>query len=270
MPEAPADINRALSPEGWFQSLPVITRWWFGVALASTLGVGLGFLNPMYLYFDWTNITNKFEIWRFATSSCFAGGFDIKTLMRLHMLLTFSRQYEEGGPFNTGGGGGSADYAFALVFGIAMCCLTYPLLMGYISSIFCRNMISFVMYLWSRRNATASATLWVVPVPALYVPFAYLALEMLMGHGYFDILHGILIGHMYYFLVDVYPSVYGKDILRTPQIFVEQLGVGAFHQGRRAETNTAWNNPRPAQQRADARPSRGYNWGGQGQRLGDS
>lgn len=31
-------------------------------------------------------------------------------------------------PYNTGAGGGTADYVFALMFGTVMTCLTYPLI----------------------------------------------------------------------------------------------------------------------------------------------
>ena len=83
-------------------------------------------------------------------------------------------------------------------------------------------------------------------------------------------LHGMAMGHLYYFLADVVPQVQGRDVLHTPQFLIDRLGVGEF----RPEPAARVPAPRPgfgnaAQQPAAAQQrGGGYNWGGGGQRLG--
>ncbi|CAB9514724.1 Derlin-1 [Seminavis robusta] len=271
---APADnvqnAGEPTGPDAWFNSLPIITRAWFGITLVLTLVGNFGILSPYYYLWNWDKMVGKFEVWRVLTSFCYAGGFDFNTLIAMYTLVTFSKNYETGGPFNTGAGGGTADYAFAMLFGAAAILGTYPLLLSYLPPLFCRNMIYFVLYIWSRRHPTSQANIWGIPMKAIYLPFAYLALTIFMGNPYFDQLHGMVIGHLFYFLAEVVPQVYGKDLLRTPLFLIDYFGVGNYipaaptnNQGR----NNPWANPPPA---ANNEPRRGggYNWGGGGRALG--
>ncbi len=194
------------------------------------------------------------------------------------MLVQFSKQYESGGPFNTGAGGGTADYAFCWMLGALGMLVTWPFLVGFfpLPPLFCRNMIYYVLYIWSKRNPTAQANIWGFPMAAIYLPFAYLALTVFMGNPYMDMIHGIVVGHLYYFLVDVVPLVYGKDILRTPQFLIDFFGIGEYRP-RQAPVN-----PAPAGNRAGLGQALGrnaggaaaaggggeHNWGGTGRPLG--
>ena len=77
--------------------------------------------------------------------------------MSMSMLLNTA-----GGPFNTGAGGGTADYAFCLLFGVMGMLVTYPLLLGFglaLSPVFCINLIYYVLYIWSKKHATSQASL---------------------------------------------------------------------------------------------------------------
>ena len=101
----------------WFQSLPIVTQYWFGATLLLTVAGNLGIVSPMNYLLIWENVKDKFEIWRLLTCFCYAGKFEFPTLIALYLLMNFSQNYEKGGPFNTGAGGGSADYLFMLLFG---------------------------------------------------------------------------------------------------------------------------------------------------------
>lgn len=179
-------------------------------------------------------IKDNFQVWRVLTCFCYIGSFEFNTLISLYLLVQFSKQYEKGGPFNTGAGGGTADYAFALLFAAVVMIVTAPLVRRYIiplGTLYSKNLIYYVLYIWSKRNPTAQANIWGIPVPAIYLPFAYVALTLFMGNPIHFMLHGIAIGHIYYFLVDVVPAVYGKDVLHTPQFLIDWFGVGEYIQG---------------------------------------
>merc|ERR1712232_1468789 len=118
---------------------------------------------------------------------------------------------------------------FALLFGIVSMLVTYSLFAyNYIMPLFTRNLTFYVLYIWSKRYPTLDANIWGFPIKALWLPFAYLALTVLMGNPFWDVVHGIAIGHLYYYLVDVVPLVYGKDVLRTPQFLIDYFGVGEY------------------------------------------
>jgi Derlin-2/3 len=181
----------------------------------------------------------------------------------IDMLYTMSMRYETSGPFNTGAGGGTADYMFAFMFGMVVILATYPLVVTIFPypPVFTNNMVYFVMYIWSKRHPTAQANIWGIPMEAIYLPFAYLALTVFMGNPYFDLLHGLATGHLYYFLADVYPQVSGKDILVTPHFLIDRFGIGEYRPGRSVEV-------RPPPQPAGAQPAGGHVWGAGGRPLG--
>mmetsp|Transcript_11311 Transcript_11311/g.27239 ORF Transcript_11311/g.27239 Transcript_11311/m.27239 type:complete len:291 (+) Transcript_11311:107-979(+) len=269
-------------PDDWFKSLPIVTRYWFGATMLVTLTVNFQIISPYKIMFDWESLKGSLELWRLLTPFCYAGPFDFGTLIGCYMLVQFSKQYEKGGPFNTGAGGGTADYVFCMMFGTIGMLLSYPVLMPILSlpPVFCRNLTYYVLYIWSKRNPTANANIWGFPIKAIYLPFAYLAMTVFMGQGYMDMLHGIAIGHFYYFLVDVFPVVYGKDVLHTPAFLIDTFGIGEY-------TPPAAGAGRPVgggggggvtgfggraaggQAPAAARPAGGgHTWGSGGQRLG--
>jgi Derlin-2/3 len=155
-------VGDAVGPQEWFRSLPYVTQKWFGASAIVTLAANFGIISPMQLVFHWSSISEKFELWRLVTSFLFVGSFDFGTLMAVYLLVQFSKQYESGGPFNTGAGGGTADYAFAMIFAMIVILATYPLVVMFarLPPMFARNLIYFVLYVWSRRNPDANANIW--------------------------------------------------------------------------------------------------------------
>jgi Derlin-2/3 len=260
-------------PDQWFKALPIITQYWFGATMLVTLSVNFQILSGYQVMWSWEGIKTRFELWRILTPFCYAGPFEFSTLIGCYMQVQFSKQYEAGGPFNTGAGGGTADYAFCMLFGTVMMLLSYPFLGGILGlpPVFCRNLSYYVLYIWSKRNPTANANIWGFPIKAVYLPFAYLAMTVFMGNSYMDMLHGIAIGHLYYFMVDVIPVVYGRDILKTPMFLINYFGVGEYRPpevgGGGGGLQAAGGAGGPA--RAPPAPrAGGHVWGVGGQRLG--
>ena len=97
-------------PQEWLQSLPFVTRYWFGAAICLTLAVNFEIVNKYYIPFFWKGIYNDFELWRLLTCFLYVGPFEFNTLISIFLLVQFSERYEKSGPFNTGAGGGTADY----------------------------------------------------------------------------------------------------------------------------------------------------------------
>lgn len=86
---------------------------------------------------------------------------------------------------------------------------------------FLGNSLSFmIVYLWSRRNRFARMNfLGLFNFTAPYLPWVLLFFSiMLGGNGTVVDILGIVVGHLYYFLEDVYPviSPQRKRLLQTP------------------------------------------------------
>mmetsp|Transcript_9991 Transcript_9991/g.13188 ORF Transcript_9991/g.13188 Transcript_9991/m.13188 type:complete len:280 (+) Transcript_9991:163-1002(+) len=268
-------VGDAQGPDSWFKALPIITRYWFGASLVITLAVNFQIISTYSVIYDWQSVQNKFEVWRFLSCFLYIGKFEFNTLISLMLLVQFSQRYEQGGPFNTGAGGGTADYCFMIMVMMVFTLLSYPLtlMIAPIPPIFAKNMVYGVLYIWSKRNPTSQASIWGISVPSIYLPFAYIAMTVFMGGNPMDMLHGMAVGHLYYFLADVVPQVQGKDILVTPQFLIDYFGVGQF-QAPVAPAAPASGTATPGVQRmgraaeSAASSSGGHSWGTSGNRLG--
>lgn len=79
----------------------------------------------------------------------------------------------------------------------------------FVSVHFLGSSLSFMMvYVWGRRNEDMRMSfLGVFTFNAPYLPWVMLAFSMLLGHSITIDAIGILVGHTYYFLEYVYPTV---------------------------------------------------------------
>ena len=267
-----------------FNQLPIITRCWLGASLVLTLSVNFNIVSPMHTLWIWDNVKSNLEIYRFLTCFCYGGPFSMGLFFLVFMQCSFSQKYEEGIPFNTGAGGGTADYAFCWLLGAIGCLVTYPLLimMGiFVMPSFYSTMTYYVLYVWSKKNPTNNANIWGFPVQGLYLPFVYLAITVICGNPYQPMLHGMALGHLYYFMADVVPMVYGKDVLQTPGFLIDYFGLNQYQppanpyqsQPRQrmggfgsSASSSSSNNTRST----GSSSSSGHNWGSGGNRLGTS
>jgi len=174
---------------------------------------------------------NVIELWRLLTSFCYVGKFDqFNSLFLLFTIYIHSNGYEKN-PFPAGSGSRSADSLFGIIFCIICLLITQPI-PGYLFGttyalypIMTRNLTGSLLYLWSKRNPRAMIQLNFIPMEGRYLPFAHIGASLFMKNRLHELLHGFLIGHIYYFLIEVAPVLMkGKQILRTPRLLVELLG----------------------------------------------
>ena len=94
-------------------------------------------------------------------------------------------------------------------------------------------------YVWSRRHPDVRVNLFGVAMSASFLPCAYLALGYAMNGGTgmpLDMLSGMFVGHLYYYLACVVPTVLGggRAVLRTPMALVDWCN---WLEGRDVEAN---------------------------------
>lgn len=159
------------------------------------------------------------SVWRLITNFLFFGAFGIPWLFNMYFLLRHSSLLEE-----TSFRGRTADFLFLYVFGVISLLfvdwfLWFTAFLPTPPILFLGPSLSFmIVYVWSRRNPHVRMSfLALFTFNAPYLPYVIIGIELLMGQSMsvFDIL-GILIGHLYFFLEDVYPKYSGRRLLKTP------------------------------------------------------
>ncbi len=76
-----------------------------------------------------------------------------------------------------------------------------------------------LVYLWSKENPTARVSFFgLFAVQGLYLPYVLVGWTVLQGGSPVEELRGIVAGHLYYFLTDVYPRSGGPRLIQTPEL----------------------------------------------------
>ena len=171
----------------------------------------------MRLVWSWELVYRKLEIWRLVSPFVFWGGFSFPFLINMYVLVSYSKNYEAS-PYDTGGGGGPADYAWMLVIGAGLL-LIMSTLLGVLAP--SQGLTYDVLYVWSRRNPTMPVSLYGFKLPAVYLPWALLAFNMVIGNDLTAPLMGVVAGHVYYFAVDAAPLKYGNHFVKKPTFIID-------------------------------------------------
>ena len=77
-----------------------------------------------------------------------------------------------------------------------------------------------LVYVWARRNPLVRMNFFgLLTFQAPYLPWVLLGFSLLLGNSVSVDLLGMAVGHIYYFLEDVFPNQPGgKRLLETPAI----------------------------------------------------
>ncbi|KAJ3411639.1 Derlin-2 [Chytridiales sp. JEL 0842] len=200
----------------------------------------LDILYPFQLHFSYDLVFKAGQYWRLLTSFLYFGNFSIDFLFHMFFMVRYARMLEEG-YFR----GRTADFLWLFMLGAVAIVVLTPLFSRRSLAVpFLSSPLSFMLvYLWSRQNRHIRMNflgLFSFNAPAL--PLVLLGFSLLL-HGVFptaDVI-GLVVGHIYYFLDDVWPraGVQGGDVvrprlLRAPKFFVDLL-EGAQRDGRQAD-----------------------------------
>lgn len=139
-----------------YDSLPFVTKNWLTATVLVTVLGNFGIISVGNLIWDYGALSQKFEIWRLMTPFLFAGSFSFQTVILIFLLGQYSRQYESSSMFNTGGGGGTADYVYMILLGM-LGIVTSGALFG-LGVIFSSPLVYYVLYIWSKRHPTAQVS----------------------------------------------------------------------------------------------------------------
>ncbi|PGH04711.1 derlin-2/3 [Blastomyces parvus] len=188
--------------EQWFFEMPVCTRWWTAATLATSVLVQCGVVTPFQLFYSFRSVYAKSQYWRLITTFIYFGPLNLDLLFRVFFLQRYSRLIEEAA------GHTSADFAWLLLYATSFLLLLSPLLsLPFLGS----ALSSSLVYIWSRRNPqTRLHLLGLLAISAPYLPWVLIAFSLVV-HGVIpkDEICGVVVGHIWYFFSDVYPSLHG-------------------------------------------------------------
>lgn len=196
--------------------MPPVTRAYTTACVFTTMLVQLDFVSPFTLYFNPILIFRNYQVWRLVTTFLFFGAMGFNFLFNMIFTYRYCRMLEEGS-FR----GRTADFVLMMVFGgvcMMVCALFCQLLfLGQAFTI-------MLVYVWARRNPFVRMNFFgLLNFQAPYLPWVLLGFSVLLGNSILVDLVGIAVGHLYYFLEDVFPQRSGGiRLLRTPA-FLKRL-----------------------------------------------
>jgi len=200
----------------WYTGIPLVTRVVMTLSFAVPVLVNFSLLDVKTVAFIAPAIYEKLQIWRIFTHF-FVGKLSFGFLMNLYFLYQSLTTLE-----NQRFGGHKADYVWFFVFGI----LVLDLICTLMHFMFLPQAFMFyIMYYWSQTNRNTNVSfMFGFQFKAVYFPFVLIIFQFLTG-GMLDLtqLMGIGVGHIYFFLKDVWPNQYGgREFLATPE-FIKKL-----------------------------------------------
>lgn len=187
-------------PFEWYMDIPVVSRTYLTVSFVTTAACALELVSPFSLYFNFTLIFYKGEVWRLLTNFFFFGTFSLDFLFHMYFLMRYCRLLEENS-FR----GRTADFIFMLFLSALVMTTIAP----FVSIHFLGSSLTFMMvYVWARRNPLVRMSfLGLFGFTAPYLPWVLLSFSVLLGNSATIDLIGIIVGHIYYFMEDIYPVI---------------------------------------------------------------
>ena len=152
------------------------------------------------------------------TNFFFFGALGVDFVFHMFFLSRYCRMLEEGS-FQ----GRSADFFYMLVFGAALLTVFAP----FVNVQFLGTSFTFmIVYVWGRRNASTNMSfLGLFSFTAPYLPWVLLIFSTMIGSQPTTDALGMIAGHAYYFLKDVYPEMTGREPLKTPGVVHALFGT---------------------------------------------
>ncbi|KAK1733086.1 Der1-like family protein [Skeletonema marinoi] len=219
-------------PIQWFHSLPPVTRLWLGSTLTVTALANFDVLQWTDL--DLTHLTDvlgkasnntssssvllfgRLEIWRLLTCFLYIGKFGWHSIINLHLMTQISSRYESMGQF---------AQEESLLHRI-------KIIHNYCNNNNATIKTTTIHTIQKGKHPTTyhypqhNVNLFGVVMKAAYLPFAYLVMGYALSNGEvvpMDMIHGMFVGHLYYYLACVVPTVLGRGrvVIWTPGVLID-------------------------------------------------
>lgn len=152
------------------------------------------------------------------TTFLFFGTIGFNFFFNMIFTYRYCRMLEEGS-FR----GRTADFVMMFLFGgVVMLAVGLTVNMLFLGQAF----TIMLVYVWSRRNPAIRMNFFgLLTFQAPYLPWALLGFSLLLGNAVMVDVIGIAVGHVYYYLEDVFPyHEQGFKVIRTPHFLKALFG----------------------------------------------
>lgn len=176
----------------------------------TTILVQLEIVSPFRLYFH-PRLIMQGEVWRLITTFTYFGRLGFSFLFNMIFTYRYCCMLEEASFYQK-----TADFVFMFLFGAC-----FTLIIGvFIQLLFLGHAFTMMLvYIWSRRNPWIRLNFFgLLNFNAPYLPYVLAGFSILFGSSATVDVIGIIVGHTYYYLEDIYPNrPGGRRLLQTPQ-----------------------------------------------------
>ncbi|XP_037289822.1 derlin 2 isoform X2 [Rhipicephalus microplus] len=177
-----------------FMQVPVVTRTYTAACVLTTAAV----------------------VWRLITTFLFFGTLGFAFFFNMLFTVRYCRMLEEGS-FR----GRTADFFYMFLLGGSLI-----IVIGmFVNQLFLGHAFTtMLVYIWSRRNPYFRLNFFgLINFQAPYLPWVLLGFSLILGNSVIVDIVGVIVGHIYYFLEDVFPNQRGGfRLLATPR-FIKYL-----------------------------------------------
>ncbi|RWR87436.1 hypothetical protein CKAN_01637700 [Cinnamomum micranthum f. kanehirae] len=205
------------TPGEYYKSLPPVSKTYGVLCLLITSAFYLELYNPEVIYLSYSLVLKRLQVWRLITNFFFLAPFSFRFAMRLLMIARYWVLLEKGA-FDKR----TADFLWMIIFG-ALSLLVIAAIPPLWSPFMGVSLVFMLVYVWSREVPNAQISIYgVVTIKGFYLPWAFLALDLIFGAPLKPDILGIVAGHLYYFLSVLHPLAGGRNLLKTP-LWVHKL-----------------------------------------------
>ncbi|XP_034710262.1 derlin-1.1-like [Vitis riparia] len=205
------------TPAEYFRSLPPVSKIYGVACLLTTTAYSLQLYSRGNIALSYELVFKRFQVWRLVTNFFFLGPFSFAFAFRLLIIARYGVSLERG-PFDKR----TADYVWMLISG-ALSLLVMAAVPYLLSEFMGASLVFMIVYVWGREFPNAQIDFYgLVSFKGFYLPWIYLALDLLLGNRLMPDILGMVAGHLYYFLTVLHPLAGGKNILKTP-LWVHKL-----------------------------------------------
>lgn len=199
-----------MSFETWYRNIPIVTRTFLTLSVVTSVAITFEVLSPFHLYLNYELVWKNLEIWRILTTFLFFDRLGLTFLFHVYFIYFYCRRLEEDN-FR----GGSADFLFMILFG-ALCLLIAAPFLGL--PFLSQSLVAMILYVWGRLNPHQQLRIYgLFTVGASYLALILLCISFALGGSALVDAAGIAVGHLYFYLAHVLPSVRDIHVLKTPR-----------------------------------------------------
>jgi len=201
-----------------FQSIkdfPPITRMYLILSILANIMCFAQIIKPIHLFLNFQLIIFHFNFWRLFSHAFFFGQIGIKAFFYIFFFSRYSKALEMYS-FQ----GKKENYLYLLIFGNSIMILFK--LFIYEAQFLGPAITNMIVYLWGKKNAQQQINLVnILHIRGSSLPFVLTLSSLVMKQKTLKLdLLGIIAGHLYYYLEEIYPRLIGgQKILRAPGFF---------------------------------------------------